>query len=108
MSRHPCMRRKSRFRLWWLEHFGKRSCGLEGQPISEDTHYIVRVFYGGYWCEESLEGPFATYEQAAAIWGEEWDKGNGAIIYTCENATRLALDARRRVVENQPTGDDNA
>ncbi len=65
---------------------GRRRSGL-GKPISEDDHYIVRVFYGGYYCEETLEGPYATLEAAKAIRAEQHEKGNGAIIYRCSNVT---------------------
>jgi hypothetical protein len=61
-----------------------RTCGL-GKPISEEDHYIVRVFYGGYWCEESLEGPFATHEEAETLLHEQRSKGHGAIMYRCSS-----------------------
>lgn len=84
VKRSESLRGKSALHLWLLEHFGRRTCGL-GKPISEDPHYIVRVFYGGYWCEESLEGPFATEEEAADMLRDRWAEGFGAIAYRCTN-----------------------
>jgi hypothetical protein len=83
------MRRKSRLRLWLLDHLPKRSCGL-GKPISEAPHFIVRVFYGGYWIEESLEGPFTTEREAMSVWDEMHAKGYGAIIYSCVNTRNVS------------------
>jgi hypothetical protein len=80
-----------------MTDFTTRSMRLQGRtsglskPISEDPHYIVRVFYGGDYCEESLEGPFATLDEAAHVHREQWDKGHGAIVYRCVNATREVL-----------------
>lgn len=67
----------------------KRS-GL-GLPIGEDAHYIVRVFYGGKYCDESLEGPFRTLEEAAAMAKGEWSKGHGTLVLRCVNVTALAM-----------------
>lgn len=75
---------------------GKRVSGL-GKPISEADHYIVRVFYGGYYCEETLEGPYATIEEAAAVVRERWDAGTGAVVYRCSNVTRDVLPPRQAV-----------
>lgn len=88
--RHPCMRRKSGLRLWLMEHLPRRTSGL-GKPISEAPHYIVRVYYGGYWCEESLEGPYATSDEAAAVRREHWAKGCGAVVYRCTSIQSSSL-----------------
>lgn len=74
----------------WRMRLRGRTSGL-GKPISEGPHYIVRVFYGGDYCEESLEGPFATLDEAANVRRENRDKGRGAIVYQCTNATREVL-----------------
>lgn len=74
------------FTTWQMRLRGRTS-GL-GKPTTEGPHYVVRVFYGGYWCEESLEGPSATLDEAAVIRREQRDKGNGAIVYRCTNATQ--------------------
>lgn len=77
------------FTTRWMRLRGRTS-GL-GKPISEGPHFIVRVFYGGDYCEESLEGPFATLDEAADVRREQWNGGNGAIVYRCTNATREVL-----------------
>lgn len=77
------------FTTWQMRLRGRTS-GL-GKPISEGPHYIVRVFHGGDYCEESLEGPFATLNEARDVRRVQWDKGNGAIVYRCTNATQEVL-----------------
>lgn len=68
-----------------------------GRPTGEGPKYIVEVFYGGKNCDESLEGPFATLEEAAAFAKVEWGKGYGTLVWHCANLTLLgwlATDAR--------------
>lgn len=85
------MRRKSLWRLWWLNHFGKRDCGLE--HASGD--YVVAVYYGGYWCEQRILGPF-DYATGEKVWNREFSKGHGALLYRLTNVTELPLNERRR------------
>jgi hypothetical protein len=68
----------------------QRRSGL-GRPIGEGAQYIVRVFYGGDYCDESLEGPFATIEEATLLAREQWGKGYGALVCRCTNVTALAM-----------------
>jgi hypothetical protein len=70
---------RSALRRWWLDHFSKRYRGIGDH--ARDNGYIVRVYHGGYWVEESLQGPFQTVEEAAEARDLARADGSGAIIY---------------------------
>lgn len=63
----------------------RRATSGLGKPLNGRGHYIVRVFYGGDSCEESLDGPFATEGEANALALCERKMGHGAVVYFCTN-----------------------
>lgn len=80
---------------------GRRASGL-GKPIDDGPHFIVRVFYGGDMCDESLEGPFTAESQANALALFERKTGHGAVVYRCTNTKLVASAVSQSEPKEQP------